>query len=55
MEIVKLFSVVEIEVEGRCAVIVGNVQWLGGEAAEPGSVPSAVTGLWDQVSRGVSW
>lgn len=38
-----------------CADIIGNVHWLGGEAAEPGSVPSAVTGLWDQVSRGVSW
>lgn len=53
----KAFSVVENR-GGRekfCADIVGNVHWLGGEAAEPGSVPSAVTGLWDQVSRGVSW
>lgn len=38
-----------------CADTDGNVHWLGGEAAEPGSVPSAVTGLWDQVSRRVSW
>lgn len=54
---VKLFSVVENRSGGEmfCADIVGNVHWLGGEAAEPGSVPSAVTGLWDQVSRGVSW
>lgn len=38
-----------------CADVVGNVCWLGGQAAEPGSVPSAVTGLWDQVSGEVSW
>lgn len=38
-----------------CADVVGNVCWLGGQAAEPGSAPSAVTGLWDQVSGEVSW
>ena len=34
-----------------CAEIVGNVHWLGGEAAAAGSVPSAVTGLQARVSR----
>lgn len=28
-----------------CVDIDRNIHWLGGEAAEPGSVPSAVTGL----------
>lgn len=53
----KLSSVMENRggAEMFCADIVGNVHWLGGEAAEPGLVPSAVTGLWNQVSRGVSW
>lgn len=34
-----------------CADIFGNFHWLDGEAAVPGSVPSAVTGLQAQVSR----
>lgn len=28
-----------------CADVVRNVPWLGGEAADPGSVPSTITGL----------
>ena len=44
----------ENEAEGAggmfCADIVGNVHWLGREAAVPGSVPSVVTGLQARVS-----
>jgi len=49
-----LLSLVENEAEGAggmfCADIVGNVHWLGREAAVPGSVPSVVTGLQARVS-----